>query len=108
MDPKKVFANPDGSEGTKPNPQNLLIGKQKKAKAEGYDTDSLAIHSTINATDFIKSSGYLDILGTANVITLDDEKWKNHEKTTEEVIEYMNDVKVLGPRELRYTNHAKI
>lgn len=101
LDPKKVFANPDGSEGTKPNPQNLLIGKQKKAKAEGYDTDSLAIHSTINATDFIKSSGYLDILGTANVITLDDEKWKNHEKTTEEVIEYMNDVKVLGPRELR-------
>ncbi|EFP10536.1 hypothetical protein CRE_29065 [Caenorhabditis remanei] len=101
LNPKKVFANPDGSEGTKPNPQNLLIGKQKKAKAEGYDTDSLAVHSTIKATDFIKSPGYLDILGVANVILLDDEKWKNHEKTTEEVEEYMKDVKVLGPRELR-------
>lgn len=101
LDPKKVFANPDGSEGTKPNPQNLLIGKQKKAKAEGYDTDSLAVHSTVKATDFIKSPGYLDILGTANVILLDDEKWKTHEKTTEEVEEYMKDVKVLGPRELR-------
>ncbi|CAO4368683.1 unnamed protein product [Caenorhabditis nigoni] len=101
LDPKKVFANPDGSEGTKPNPQNMLIGKQKKAKAEGYDTNSLAIHSTVNASDFIKSSGYLDILGEANVILLDDPKWKNHEKTTEEVVEYMKDVKVLGPRELR-------
>ncbi|EGT46280.1 hypothetical protein CAEBREN_16155 [Caenorhabditis brenneri] len=101
LDPKKVFANPDGSEGTKPNPQNLLIGKQKKAKAEGYDTDSLVVHATVKATDFIKSSAYLDILGSASVITLDDDKWKNHEKTTDEVKEYMNDVKVLGPRELR-------
>lgn len=101
LDPKKVFANPDGSEGTKPNPQNMLIGKQKKVKAEGYDTNSLAIHATVNATDFIKSPGYLDILGSANVILLDDEKWKTHEKTTEEVVEYMKDVKVLGPRELR-------
>ncbi|CAI5445152.1 unnamed protein product [Caenorhabditis angaria] len=101
LDPKKVFANPDGWEGTKPNPQNLLIGKQKKTKAEGYDTNALAIHETINATDFINSSQYLDILGTASVIKLDNEKWKTHEKTTEEVIEYMNDVKVCGPRELR-------
>lgn len=101
LDPKKVFANPDGSEGTKPNPQNLLIGKQKKAKAEGYDTSSLVVHATVKASDFINSSMYLDVLGSASVIELDDEKWKKHEKTTEEVEEYMKDVKVLGPRELR-------
>ncbi|CAB3402884.1 unnamed protein product [Caenorhabditis bovis] len=101
LDPKKVFATPDGFEGTKPNPQNLLIGKQKKAKAEGYDVDTLALYSTVTATEFINSSHYLDMLGSANVIQLDDDRWKNHEKTTEEVRECMADVKVCGPRELR-------
>ncbi|CAD6185642.1 unnamed protein product [Caenorhabditis auriculariae] len=101
LDPKKVFANPDGSEVKKVNPQNLLIGKQKKARAEGYETESLAIFSKVDATKFILSHEYLDVLGSANEVVLDQDKWRNSVETTEEVKEYLRDLKVCGPRELR-------
>lgn len=103
LDPKKVFAEPDGSEATKANPQTLLLNKKKerKAKAEGYDDAGLAVFKTIDATRFIQSHDYLEILGAANEIILDQSKWKDAVATTDEVRECLRDLKVCGPRELR-------
>ncbi|KHJ88745.1 hypothetical protein OESDEN_11458, partial [Oesophagostomum dentatum] len=44
---------------------------------------------------------YLEVLGGANEIVLDQEKWKNAPETNEEIREYLKDLKVCGPRELR-------
>uniref|UniRef100_A0A1I7X4I1 Ubiquitin-like domain-containing protein n=1 Tax=Heterorhabditis bacteriophora TaxID=37862 RepID=A0A1I7X4I1_HETBA len=82
--------------------QAILCGRtDKKAKAEGYDDETLAVYKKIDATTFIQSHNYLDILGSANEIIIDQEKWKNSSETSDEVCEYLRDLKVCGPRELR-------
>ncbi|WKY01318.1 hypothetical protein Q1695_015368 [Nippostrongylus brasiliensis] len=102
LDHKKVFSDPDGSEAQKQNPQTLLLGKkEKKAKAEGYEEGLLSVHKKVDATTFIQSHEYLDVLGGASEIVLDQDKWKNAPETNEEVREYLKDLKVCGPRELR-------
>ncbi|KAL6726464.1 hypothetical protein Aduo_008431 [Ancylostoma duodenale] len=102
LDHKKVFSEPDGHETQKPNPQTLLLGKkEKKAKAEGYEEGMLSVHKKVDATTFIQAHEYLEVLGGANEIVLDQEKWKNAPETNEEIREYIKDLKVCGPRELR-------
>ncbi|CAI4232382.1 unnamed protein product [Auanema sp. JU1783] len=102
LDHKKVFSDPH-QENVKANPQTLLLSKRKerKAKAEGYDDSSLTVYTVVDATAFIQSKEYLDLLASNNKIILDQEKWKTHPATTEEIVENMNDLKVCGPRELR-------
>ncbi|VBB30110.1 unnamed protein product [Acanthocheilonema viteae] len=102
LDPKKVFAESTQQSITS-NPQLLLQQrtKLKKVPATGYENESLSLHKTINATDFIQSSDYLELLASAYKIALDDERWLNDESTTDEVKYCLEDVKVCGPRELR-------
>ncbi|ETN84325.1 ribosomal RNA large subunit methyltransferase J [Necator americanus] len=102
LDHKKVFLEPDGHDAHKPNPQTILLGKkEKKAKAEGYEEGLLSVHKKVDATTFIQAHEYLEVLGGANEIVLDQEKWKNAPETNEEIREYLKDLKVCGPRELR-------
>ncbi|KHJ75067.1 ribosomal RNA large subunit methyltransferase J [Oesophagostomum dentatum] len=102
LDHKKVFSEPDGHESQKPNPQTLLLGrKERKAKAEGYEEGMLSVYKKVDATTFIQAHDYLEVLGGANEIVLDQEKWKNSPETNEEIREYLKDLKVCGPRELR-------
>lgn len=39
--------------------------KSKKVPATGYENESVSLHKTINATDFIQSSDYLELLASA-------------------------------------------
>ncbi|VDK78531.1 unnamed protein product [Litomosoides sigmodontis] len=102
LDPKKVFAESTQQSVTS-NPQLMLQqrAKQKKVQAAGYENESLSLYKAINATDFIQSSNYLELLASAYKIDLDDERWLNDESTTDEVKCCLDDVKVCGPRELR-------
>lgn len=81
---------------------NLLkpISKQKNPKAEGYTSDSMIQRTTINASDFVKNSGHLDLLASAHEMVLDDPIIKSHPATTSEIIECAKDIKVLGRKEL--------
>ncbi|OZC05713.1 ribosomal RNA large subunit methyltransferase J [Onchocerca flexuosa] len=66
LDPKKVFAELTQQSITS-NPQLLLQPrmKVKKAPAVGYENESVSLHKIINATDFIESSNYLELLASA-------------------------------------------
>ncbi|KAJ1364071.1 hypothetical protein KIN20_024073 [Parelaphostrongylus tenuis] len=102
LDHKKVFAVQDDSRAQKQNPQTLLLGKkEKKTKAEGYEEESLSMYRKVDATTFIQSHDYLELLERCSEIVLDQEKWRQAPETTEEVREYLRDLKVCGPRELR-------
>ncbi|PAV92422.1 hypothetical protein WR25_19870 [Diploscapter pachys] len=104
LDMKRVFASQDEDQAKstkKTSAEALLIGKQKKAKAEGYETGQLALRQTVNASEFVGSQDYLELLGGANEIILDKDVYRNAPETTEEVREYLKDLKVCGPRELR-------
>lgn len=102
LDPKKVFA--ESAQQSITANQQLFLQSQKKAKkqqAVGYVSDTILLHKTVNATDFIRSTDYLNLLGSANKIVLDDENWENDELTTDEVKCCLEDIKVCGPKELR-------
>lgn len=81
---------------------NLLkpASKQKNAKALGYSGDSMILRTSVKASDFIKNSGHLDLLASANEMILDDPIIKSHPATTSEIIECAKDIKVLGRKEL--------
>lgn len=81
---------------------NLLkpISKQKNAKAVGYDTDSMIQYTKVNASDFVKNAGHLDLLASANEIVFDDPLIKEHPATDREIVECAKDIKVLGRKEL--------
>ncbi|KAK6101976.1 FtsJ-like methyltransferase family protein [Brugia pahangi] len=102
LDPKKVFAE-STQQSVVSNPQLMLQprAKLKKVPATGYENESVSLHKTINATDFIHSNNYLELLASAYKIVLDDERWLNNESTTDEVKCCLEDIKVCGPRELR-------
>lgn len=44
--------------------------KRKKIPVAGYENESISVHKTINATDFIQSSDYLGLLASAYKVSL--------------------------------------
>ncbi|KAE9420037.1 hypothetical protein Angca_005657 [Angiostrongylus cantonensis] len=121
LDHKKVFAEQDGNKSQKQNPQTLLLGKkERKTKAEGYADETLSMYRKVDASTFIQSQvcvdvycvvliffefeffqEYLELLERYSEIILDQEKWRHASETTEEIRQYLRDLKVCGPRELR-------
>ncbi|VDD86332.1 unnamed protein product [Enterobius vermicularis] len=102
VDPRKVFSG-TSVEVKAPNPQLLLHPRkhERKPKAEGYEENTLSVYKVVTASEFINSGKHLEILSTANKIILDDNKYEEHEATTEEIRFCIDDIKVCGIKELR-------
>ncbi|KRX83195.1 pre-rRNA processing protein FTSJ3 [Trichinella sp. T6] len=80
---------------------NLFRPEKQKRKAEGYAEGCDTLYNRVSAGEFITSSDYLEILGGANQLLLDDPKIADHPATSDEIKQLCEDVKVLGRRELR-------
>lgn len=98
LDPKYVFEELD-IEPT--NKVDLLKEpkKNKKEKAEGYD--SIDMRKKFGTTEFLEAENALDILQKATEINIDDEKIGKHPLTTPELKECFKDIKVLGRKDLK-------
>jgi AdoMet-dependent rRNA methyltransferase SPB1 len=90
--------------------------KIKKQRAEGYADGEVMLYRRLNASEFVASKDYLDLLSRCNEVcchesgsiymgflqvVIDDDTYESHEWTTDEVKHCLSDIKVCGPRELR-------
>uniref|UniRef100_A0A5S6Q2V1 rRNA methyltransferase n=1 Tax=Trichuris muris TaxID=70415 RepID=A0A5S6Q2V1_TRIMR len=96
---KKVF------EDLSLEPQKIKIStlypEKQKRKAEGYADGAVTLFNRVNAMDFVASENYLEVLGSANELILDDPRLLAHPDTNDEVKTHCKDVKVLGRKEIR-------
>lgn len=44
--------------------------KPKKAQAVGYDNETVSLYKAVNATDFIRSTDYLELLSSVYKVSL--------------------------------------
>ncbi|XP_030647566.1 pre-rRNA 2'-O-ribose RNA methyltransferase FTSJ3 isoform X2 [Chanos chanos] len=73
----------------------------KKPKAEGYADGDLTLYHSFSVTEFLRAENPVDFLSKANEITFDNPELESHPKTTAEIKECCQDIKVLGRKELR-------
>ncbi|CAL8142901.1 unnamed protein product [Orchesella dallaii] len=100
LDPKHVFEDIDLPEGKK-QLQQLLKEVGKKKKAEGYPTGETMIYRPVLASEFVKSSDYIELLGNTSSIDLDEEWIASNPATTDDIKDYCKDVKVIGKKEIK-------
>ncbi len=76
---------------------------QKPSKAEGYPDDARVLYKTTSVADYITGEDYLQILGSSNKLIFDkmSEVFSKHPLTTDEIRASCEDIKVLGPRDLK-------
>ena len=76
---------------------------QKLPKAEGYPDDARVLYKTTKVADFITGDDYLKILSSTNKLEFDkmSEVFSKHPLTTDDIRDSCEDLKVLGPRELK-------
>ena len=71
--------------------------------AEGYPDGVHNLFKVVSVSNFVMSDDYLSVLSTAAKLDFDKESdvFARHPLTTEELKEYFQDIKVLGPREIK-------
>ncbi|KAG6885460.1 hypothetical protein C0993_001540 [Termitomyces sp. T159_Od127] len=107
LDPRHVFkeialaeslAENRGSNAN--NVQASVFQPEKKRRhRDGYADGDYTLHKTVSATDFIKGSDPIAVLGSANKIaflTDEEKKWLSLDITTSDVKANCDDLKVLG------------
>ncbi|CAL8115822.1 unnamed protein product [Orchesella dallaii] len=104
LDPKHVFEDIDLPEGKK-QLQQLLKEVGKKKKAEGYPTGETMLYRPVLASEFVKSSDYIELLANTSSIDLNEEWIATNPATTDDIKDYCKDVKVLGKKEIKDLVH---
>uniref|UniRef100_A0A1B0C3B3 Putative rRNA methyltransferase n=1 Tax=Glossina palpalis gambiensis TaxID=67801 RepID=A0A1B0C3B3_9MUSC len=99
LDPKYVFEELS-LEGNK-KVSLLHPERQKRIKAEGYTEKDIALRNDISATEFMKAESGLAALLDIGSIRIDDERIAKHPKTTAEILECCQDIKVLGRKDIK-------
>jgi len=104
LDPRSVFSDIE-VENRKLTTEIINPEKAKKKPAsEGYAdgaTDKGLLYNEVKASEFIMGNNHIQMLNQANRIVVDTPKIKKHPKTTQEIVECLNDIKVLGMKDLR-------
>ncbi|UJR20609.1 hypothetical protein I4U23_023734 [Adineta vaga] len=102
LDYKHVFTDVDNDITEAQNKAKLRLKHPEKfiRSREGYPEGDYTLYHKLEATKFIQSETFLDLLATANEIVIDDDRLLQHPKTTEEIKECIKDIKVLGRREI--------
>ncbi|XP_037777989.1 pre-rRNA 2'-O-ribose RNA methyltransferase FTSJ3-like [Penaeus monodon] len=80
---------------------NLLRTKKTRDKAEGYEEGATIVHKKVPVSQFIHAENFMEVLADAWELEFDEEKAKQHPQTTEEILEYCKDIKVLGRKEIK-------
>jgi AdoMet-dependent rRNA methyltransferase SPB1 len=99
LDPNHVFR-----EAEEPSEQKVnLVKLQKRPKAEGYPDQATTLYRAVSVSEFIISDKHLSLLAECSKLEFDrrGEVFSRHPLTTEEIRLLCDDVKVLGPAELR-------
>ena len=76
---------------------------QKPPKAEGYPDNVSTLHKTVSVLEFVTSDKHLTLLAECSSLEFDrcSDVFSRHPLTTDEIRLLCEDVKVLGPVELR-------
>ncbi|XP_076107166.1 pre-rRNA 2'-O-ribose RNA methyltransferase FTSJ3-like isoform X2 [Mytilus galloprovincialis] len=98
VDPKYVFQE---LEMEPKQTISLIHPEKKKRQRDGYAEGDYTLFHTLNASEFIQSENYLELLAAANQVILDEDRIATHPASTEEVKHCLGDIKVLGKKELR-------
>lgn len=81
----------------------FFYGQKPSKSAKGYPDDARVLFKVTSVADFITGDDYLTVLTTTNKLEFDkmSEVFSKHPLTTDEIKQSCEDVKVLGPRELK-------
>lgn len=99
LDSKYVFEELD-LDGKK-NVSLLHPEKQKRVKAEGYSEKEFAMRNELPVAAFMESASGLNALQGVSKIIVNDDAVLKHPKTTKEILECCNDIKVLGRKDIK-------
>lgn len=85
---------------------DLFHPEKRRRFRDGYADGDYTLHYTRSVSDFISSLDFMTILSTQSGLIFEetnkmDQEIKNHPLTTDEVREYINDLKVLGKKEFK-------
>ena len=102
LDSKHVFKDIEVPESEQPKKSLSKILDPPKL-AEGYPDGVHNLFKVVSVSNFVMSDDYLSVLSTAAKLDFDKESdvFARHPLTTEELKEYFQDIKVLGPREIK-------
>eukprot|EP01134_Creolimax_fragrantissima_P008596 CFRG8596T1 len=100
LDPKYVFENVENKKQT-----DLFATKTKKAQPIGYEDGNITQHTKRSASEYVHAEDPMLFLVQTNQIVFDesedDARFKSHVRTTAEVFACMEDLKVLGKKDLK-------
>ncbi|XP_060070068.1 pre-rRNA 2'-O-ribose RNA methyltransferase FTSJ3-like [Ylistrum balloti] len=98
LDPKFVFKEID----MEPKQMiNLIHPEKKRRQRDGYAEGDYTLYHTLQASKFIDSENFLDLMAQSNAVVLDDDKITKLPETTKEIKECLADLKVLGKKDIR-------
>ena len=80
----------------------MFLQKPSKS-AEGYPDDARVLYKVSSVANFITGNDHLTVLSTSNKLEFDktSEVFSKHPLTSDEIKQSCEDLKVLGPRELK-------
>ncbi|KAJ3269030.1 AdoMet-dependent rRNA methyltransferase spb1 [Terramyces sp. JEL0728] len=84
---------------------DLFHPEKRKRQREGYEDGDYTLHVKNTLSDFINSPDFLGILSRSSAFVFGDDEFsqkiKNSKLTSDEILEYLSDLKVLGKKEFK-------